>query len=508
MTTASKPAAATSPARDAAHAARGGLMQLLGAIAQMLMPVYQVTAARLFGQATFGIYQTSLVAFDLCVRLGWMGGDRAMHRFIASHVAAGEDELAQRAFGGQLRLTAGVSTVLAVALALSSGLIARLTGKPALGQMLPIMSIMVVPATATMILVAATLGKKTTRVNFLVRALGEPIFMILAAVIAWKLSGSPRSLAIAHVSASTIGCVGAFVGACFVFGGAWVRRALRAPTHPKLLAFALPVAGAEVGNTILQKADLFILSFFVPDRAIAVYAAAEFLGRIAANVRYAFDGIAAPVLAEALHLGDRERLRYNLALMTRWVATLSVPLAVTMVGLRADLLALYGPGFVTGTTLVCIWTTTHLVSGTLGLMGHVLTMSGRSRTYLVNQTIAGALNVGLSLLLIPRFGMTGAAVSALVAVTTPLTLALFEVWSLERVHPFEPGLAKPFVAGAAMLAVEIAVGRIVTGHLAHAAAAVGSGLVVYLVTLGLLRPGREERELVGRLLARIRRGRV
>src|SRR4051812_43195394 len=107
--TASKPAAERSAAGDAAHAARGGFTQLLGAIAQMLMPVYHVTAARLFGQATFGIYQTSLVVFELCTRLGWMGGDKAMHRFIAAHVAAGEDELAQGAFGGALRLTAGVS---------------------------------------------------------------------------------------------------------------------------------------------------------------------------------------------------------------------------------------------------------------------------------------------------------------------------------------------------------------------------------------------------------------
>jgi O-antigen/teichoic acid export membrane protein len=483
-------------------------MQLLGTIAQMLMPVYQIMAARLFGQATFGSYQRSLAVFDLCVRLGWMGGDRGMHRFIAAHTAAGEDELAQRAFGGQLRLTVGVSALLAVGLALSSGLIARLSGKPGYGQMLPVMSLMVVPAAATMILVAATLGRKVTRVNFLVRALGEPIFMILAAVIAWKLSGSARSLVVAHVSASFIGCLGAFIGACFVFGGAWVRRALRAPMHPGLVRFVLPVAASEVGNTILQKADLIILGFFVPDTSVAVYAAAEFLGRIAASVRYAFDGIAAPVLSEALHLGDRERLRYNLALMTRWVATLSVPLAVTMVGLRSELLALYGPGFVVGTTLVCVWTTTHLVSGTLGLVSHVLTMSGRSRAYFANQSVAAALNVGLSLLLIPRFGMTGAAVSALVAVTTPLVLALFQVWSFERVHPFELGLAKPFVAGAAMLAVEVGVGRVVSGHLAHAAAAALSGLVVYLVTLALLRPGREEREIVARLLSRVRRGRV
>src|SRR4051794_24714914 len=109
MSTEGRPAAAA----DAAHAARGGLLQLLGAIAQGLMPIYHVLVARLFGQATFGLYQTSLVIVELCTRLGWMGGDRAMHRFIAGHRAAGEDEMAQRAFGGALRLTGSVSAVVA-----------------------------------------------------------------------------------------------------------------------------------------------------------------------------------------------------------------------------------------------------------------------------------------------------------------------------------------------------------------------------------------------------------
>ncbi|HVZ74304.1 MAG TPA: oligosaccharide flippase family protein [Polyangia bacterium] len=492
-------------AADVAHATKGGFTQLLGAIAQMLMPVYHVTVARLFGQATFGLYQYGLGVTDLAARLGWMGGDKAMHRFIAAHRADGEDELARRAFGGALRLTASVSAILAIALAFGASLVARLSGKPGLAAMLPVLSFLVVPATATMVLVAATLGRKVTRVSFLVRSVGEPIFLLGAAFVAYALGGGARALAAAHVSASTIGFVAAFVGACFVFGRSWVFSALRAPAHPKLVAFALPVAGSELGNAVLQKADFLVLGLFAPDKAVAIYVAAEFLGRIAANVRYAFDGIAAPMLSEALHLGDRERLRGNLAMLTRWVATLSVPLAVTMVGLRADLLSLYGQAYVAGASLVCVWTLTHLVNGTLGLVGHVLMMSGRSRTYFVNQAVAATLNVVLSLLLIPRFGMMGAAASALVAVTTPLVLMIVEVWVLERVHPFAVGLVKPFVAGAAMLAVELAVDGAVASRFLRIASVIGAGLFVYLIALALLRPGREERELVARVWARLRR---
>jgi O-antigen/teichoic acid export membrane protein len=500
-----KATAAGAPAADAAHAARSGIAQLVGALAQLAMPVYHVLVARLFGQAVFGLYQTSLAVMDLCTRLGWMGGDRAMHRFIAAHRAAGEDEMAQRAFGGALRLTATVSFCIAVALVFSSGLIARLLGKPGLAQMLPIMALFIVPATCTMVLVAATLGNKVVRVNLLVRSAGEPIFMISCALVAFALGGGPRRLAAAHLTASTLGFIGALVGAGFVFGRAWVARALRSPRHPGLVRFVLPIAGSEVGNTVLQKADLFILSRYASEGTIAIYAASEFLGRVAANVRYAFDSVAAPVLSEALHLRDRERLRYNLSLMTRWVVTLSVPLAVAVVGLRGDLLAMYGAGFAGGATLVCIWTATHLVNGSFGLVSHVLTMSGRSRAYFFNQVVAAATNVVLSLILIPRFGMIGAAVSALISVTLPLILAVLEVWIAERVHPFDRGLVKPFVAGAGMLLAEVGVAHLVTERLARVLAVIFAGLASYLGLLFLLGPGREEKEIVQRIWTRLRR---
>jgi O-antigen/teichoic acid export membrane protein len=282
-------------------------------------------------------------------------------------------------------------------------------------------------------------------------------------------------------------------------------RALRAPMHPKLLGFVIPVAVAELGNVVLQKADFFILGFFVSSSELAVYAASEFLGRIAANVRYAFDNVAAPVLAEALHLGDRERLRYNLALMSRWVATLTLPLAITMIALRHQALSLYGPGFVTGTSLVCLWTVTHMLNGCLGLSGHVLTMSGRSRIYLTNQLVAASLNVGLSLLLIPRLGLLGGAISALVAVNGPLVATLLEVWALEHVHPFDRQLAKPVLAAAGALLVQLTIAHfLATGPLAVATIVI-AGLATYVTLLTAFRLGREEREILGRLWQRFRR---
>jgi stage V sporulation protein B len=493
-----------SASADAAHAARGGAVQLFGVIVQLLMPVYHVLAARLFGQAAFGTYQAALVVLEFCNRFGWAGGDKAMHRFIAGHRAAGEDELARQAMGSILRLSAAVSAVLAVTLFLAADLVAARMHKPELGAVFRIMALEIVPAAAVMLLVQSTMGAKVTRVNLLVRGFGEPICLILATFAAYALIGGPRGLAAAHVAAYVTVFFAAVLGVRAVFGKGWLTSSLRSKAHPALIRFALPVLGSEVGNFVGQKADLFIVNLYVDVRSVAVYVAAEFLGRVAANIRYAFDGIAAPVLSEALHLHDRQRLGYNLALITRWVVTLTVPLATTLVALRNDLLAMYGPGYLVGGALVCVWTVTHLLSGCFGLGYHVLLMSGRSRMHMINQFAGALTTVGVSFLLVPRIGMMGGALGALAAVTLSLTATLIEVWIFERVHPFRWGLAKPVLAGAGAFGAQLGAGSLVSGRAAHVALVLAAGLVAYVAVLLVLRPGREERQILAGLWARLR----
>ena len=489
---------------DAAHAARGGAVQLFGVIVQLLMPAYHVLAARLFGQAAFGTYQAALVVLEFCNRFGWAGGDKAMHRFIAGHRAAGEDDLARRAMGSILRLSAAVSAALAVVLFLAADLVAARMRKPELGSVFRIMAFEIVPAAAMMLLVQSTLGAKVTRVNLLVRGFGEPICLIVATFATYALIGGPRGLGAAHLAAYVSVFFAAVLGVRAVFGNGWLSSSLRSKRHPTAVRFALPVLGAELGNFVVQKADLFIINLYVDVRSVAVYVAAEFLGRVAANIRYAFDGIAAPVLSEALHLHDRERLGYNLALITRWVVTLTVPLATTLVALRSDLLSLYGPGYLVGGTLACVWTVTHFISGTLGLSYHVLLMSGRSRAYMANQFGGALTNVGVSLFLVPRIGMMGGALGALAAVVLSVTATLIEVWIFERVHPFRWALAKPMLAGAGALGAQLWLGSLVSGRAAHVAVVLAAGLVTYVALVLLLRPGREERQILAGLWARLR----
>jgi O-antigen/teichoic acid export membrane protein len=493
-------------ASDVRHAARSGVLQLLSAVGQSLMPVTHILIARLFGTATFGAYQANAAMVEVLARAGPVGAVSGEHRFIAAHRAAGDADLTRRALGTGIRTATVASSLLALGLALLAPALARAWQEPTLATTLPIMAPAVLLSALTMVLVAATLGAKVARMNLYVRGIAEPALLLLAVVAAWWLGGGLHDLAIAYLVTSAL-VAGLAVAACArVFGAAELRQAVRAERHPGFLRFALPLGASDLMSAILQRADTFIVASFAGFDALAVYTAAEYVTRVIANPRYLFDHIIAPVVSEALHMKDSARVRYNLALVTRWVVTASAPIAVTVIVLRAEILSLYGNAFVAGADTLIVLALAHLVVGCLGLTPYVVAMGGRSRLFLLNNLGAAALNVALGVILVPRLGLVGAAIAVLVSVTAFQVALTIEAWIIERVHPFTMNLVKPVAAALVALAAETATHGLVSDRMARIGLVIAAGGVSYLAALLAFGLAPEERDLLRKLVRRIRPG--
>jgi O-antigen/teichoic acid export membrane protein len=384
--------------------------------------------------------------------------------------------------------------------------IAHLYNQPVLATALRLMAPAAVFTACVYVLVNASLAAKVTWANFVVRGLGEPVLLMAAGLLAAVFGRTLLHLAVAQVLAAAATFTLALFVVGRVFGRGEIARALRSPDLPGFARFSLPLGVAELMNAILQRADVVLMTGFLGPSTTAAYAAAEFITRVIGNPRSIFDGIAAPVFSEALHLNQRERLRSNLVLMSRWVATAAAPIAVTAVALRHDLLSLYGRAFQSGAPIVVVLAVSQFINATFGLSGYVLVVSGRSRTLLVNNVLVAVVNIALNLLLIPRLGMLGAAISALAGVVLLHTLVFVEVGMLQGVYPVRPSTLKPIAAALAMFAVETLISTrsgLPVG--ARIPSVIVAGLVAYVGALVALGLAPEERELVRKWWRRIRR---
>lgn len=477
---------------DRRFAARSGMVQVATGLGQGLLPLTQILFARLFGTTVFGAYQASLNLVEVLFRGGTGGADKAMLRYVAANRARGDEPAVMSSLGSGLRLSLVVAGSLAALVTLLAPRVASWVGAPGLTMALRAMAPSVLMVSTIYVLVQASLGAKVTRANLMIRGLGEPVLLLSTGLGAALIERKLAALAVAYSVAEAITLALAVVVVGGVFRPNTLTAALRAPRVPGFARFALPIGLSEMLNAICQRADVVLVAAFEGTAAAGIYAAGEILGRGIVGIRWAFDSVAASVLSESLELRQRERARDNLALMTRYVATVAAPAAALTFVLRHDLLRLYGAPFLIGATAMAVLAVSHLTNAVLGLAQWTLMVSGRSRLLLLNNAICAALNVLLGALLLPRFHIVGMAVAVLANTLLFHTLALIETWQSERVHPFEWALLNPLASSLVIPLVHVLAGLWLRG-VARVATTIVVGLTAYigiLIALGSLPAAR------------------
>ena len=101
-------------------------------------------------------------------------------------------------------------------------------------------------------------------------------------------------------------------------------------------------------------------------------------------------------------------------------------------------MGVFGDGYDVASDVVLILSLTMLLATACGPVDSVLLMAGHSWLSLVNSTVTLAVNVGLNLVLIPLYGIRGAAIAWSVAIVVRNLLPLVQVrrhlsmWPLTR----------------------------------------------------------------------------
>jgi O-antigen/teichoic acid export membrane protein len=114
----------------------------------------------------------------------------------------------------------------------------------------------------------------------------------------------------------------------------------------------------------------------------------------------------------------------------------------------------------------------------------VLITTGRSSWSLINGLLAVAVNVGLDLVLIPRYGITGAAIGWAVAIVLTNLMPMAQLASSIHLQPFGRGtVLAAALSAVAFCAVPFGVRAVVGGGLAGLAAGVAAGCLVFAIGL-------------------------
>jgi O-antigen/teichoic acid export membrane protein len=155
---------------------------------------------------------------------------------------------------------------------------------------------------------------------------------------------------------------------------------------------------------------------------------------------------AAPRIASLHAQGAAGQLAAFYQISSRWVFTASLPLFLVLLLYPEPLLLIFGRDFVSGREALQIMAVAGLLTVTMGMTQLHITMTGKPMVKFFNTGVLYLVMFGLDWLLIPKYGLSGAAVSTLAAAFLVGLLSFLQIFFLHRMQPFNRHYFKPVAA--------------------------------------------------------------
>jgi O-antigen/teichoic acid export membrane protein len=204
-------------------------------------------------------------------------------------------------------------------------------------------------------------------------------------------------------------------------------------------------------GVIAPRTDVLLLGYWADPAQVGVYQAAYQTAAMLTLIAAALDAAFAPLSAGLFAVHDLPRLKSLYCNVSRWLLTVSFPIALMLLVFGSDILSLFGPAFPLAAGCLLLLALGQWVNTWTTFAHSLLLMSGHSRLAMWNGIGTGILLLFLNWLLIPRLGITGAAFAVSFSLTIGGLLRVGQVWLLYGLHPFSVELIKPVGAGLAAL---------------------------------------------------------
>jgi O-antigen/teichoic acid export membrane protein len=159
-----------------------------------------------------------------------------------------------------------------------------------------------------------------------------------------------------------------------------------------------------------------------------------------------------PFVADLHHRGERERLDALYKNVTRWTLAATIPMLLVLAILPRETLRIFGADFTAGADALRILIVGMIVPVTVGTVGFILIMAGRTGWDLLVYVGAFAIDIGVALAFAGpgRLGIRGAALAQALTLSCSAVARLLLVRRFLGIWPFDRGwlrLVAPTVLG-------------------------------------------------------------
>lgn len=425
-------------------------------VGRLLGYATHVSVAWMHGPAQLGFYALGITVVQVASILSQLGMDNGVVRYVAHHGAGGDTARVRGTILQSLAVTFALSLALSVLLFAGAGPLANYVfGKPFLATMFRAFAAAIPFLTVMSMALWATQGFGTLKYASIVGQVARPLANLVLLVIFYLMGVQILGAVAAYVLSMAFGAGLALVSLKKVFPGLLAGQAEY--EGRELSAASAPMIVANVTQYSNLWTAVVVLGVFEPVQTVGVYSAAARTAALSTLVLIAFGGVFAPLAAGLFGQQRLDELGRLYGDVSRWAFTGALAFFLVTTLFARDIMLFFGEEFARGWPVVVVISAAQLFNSSMGPTARLLAMTGHQKAVMVSTVGSAVAAVALNLLLVPAYGVAGAAAATAAALVLANGSSLIFVRHGLGFWPYGRRYLKPLLAGLAAAAIVLGV---------------------------------------------------
>ena len=439
---------------------------------RFLKALITIYAARRLGAESYGVFSYALGLAGFFIFFKNIGIDAILTREVAKR--PGEEH---RYFSTALAIEIVLLVITAVLVIFVAPFFSKLDEAI---MLLPFVALILIFDDLKDLFVAFFRGKEKMELEAVVVVIAN-LSVVVLGFLALRYFSTPLALTASYAVASMLGVLAA-IALLRPFVSGIIRNFDRNLVAP-MLKSAWPIAVGGFASLFLFNVDIVMLGWWKTAHEIGLYSAAQRVVGILSLLPLLVATTALPVFSRFAHAGEGEKIRSTMETILSVLSMISLPLVVGGVILRESLLGfVFGPDYIPAAGAFVILLISIPAAYFMPVLYNLLFAFDKQAKSVSYAIAASLCNVLLNFLLIPKYGILGAAF----ATSSASLLYTALMWRLgKKMHNFRilPSSLKVICSAFAMGAVVFLLQR--SGL--HVIANIGISAAFYFSLLYLLK---------------------
>jgi O-antigen/teichoic acid export membrane protein len=398
--------------RELGKIARSGALALVGLVISALFGfLVRTLIGRYYGPAEYGAYSLAVTVFTITLVVALLGFPTGIQRQLAYHRAREDEDVPLTVSTSILLVLSTSITGTLILEALRSVLPRYLSGGSLLSSLLALLAPSLPFAAVFGVLVAISQGFGRIREYIIYSRIGVPLLYFIFTAIVTILTHNIEYVPLAYLTSYAL--VLGKMSLDLTDAGILPRRMkFSRRIAMMLVGFSLPLMTSNIVFFIMNWTDTLMLGHYLGEEIVGLYNAAAPTARFIPVFLSSMTVLYTPIATELFARGELRKLSRFYVVVTKWVVLLTFPLFILLVTYPVPVLrVLFGEKYTLAGDAMVILSIGFIFHSIVGPNGLTLITLGKPGENLKGDLIGASLNVLLNYLLIPAYGMSGAALA-------------------------------------------------------------------------------------------------